>query len=226
MATIFCDNAGSLTANCGLTLDLWMNPLQSRLPGAVTAQIECELHAAIREFYFQSRAWREQFGPYSIYLDQDLVWLNPVDAYSNVMFVHGAWIEDPIRGRMNLKPLTFRPTDGQTGYPMYFQAADPTVLRLWPKPNTAVGPYLWVDASLVPLPDATRLPDMAQSHHFEAILEGALSRLHMMSNKPWSDPMLATRYGQTFRRRCLEFRAISDQGYLRADQGWRFPSFA
>jgi hypothetical protein len=226
MTTVYCDNAGALTANCGLTLDLWMNPLKSRLPGAVPAQIECELHAAIREFYFQSRAWREQFGPYNIYANQDLVWLNPVDAYSNVMFVHGAWIEDPDTGRLNLKPLTFRPTDGQVGDALYFQAADPSVLRLWPKPAASLGAVLWVDASLVPAPDATRLPNMAQSHHFEAILEGALSRMHMMSNKPWTDPMLGTRYNQTFRRRCMEFRAISDQGYLMADKGWRFPAFA
>lgn len=226
MATIYCDTAGSLTANCGLTRDLWTNPLQARLAGITPAQINCELSAAIREFYFQSRSWREQIGPYHIYANNDLVWLNPVDAYSNVMWVHDAWIEHPTEGRVVLKKQTMRETGQDPARPRCFSLADPSVLRLSPMPDESLGAVLWINASLVPVPDATRLPNVAQSHHYEAILEGALARLHLMPNKPWTDQMLASRYAQTFRRRCVEFRAIADQGYVQTDPPWRFPPFA
>lgn len=226
MATIYCDNAGITTANCGETLSLWLSPLQARLAGATLSIITCELRAAIREFYYQSRGWREQFGPYAVTANNDLIWLNPVDAYSNVVHVHNAWIEDPVRGRQDLKKLTIRPTDGMVDYPTHFQAADPSVLRLWPEPDESLGQVLWVDASLTPAPDATRLPNVAASHHFEAILEGALSRLYGMMNKPWSNPDMSLMLARSFRRRYLEFRALSDQGHLMADKGWRFPSFA
>jgi len=59
MTTVYCDTAGTSTANCGLTVDLWMKPLIARLPGATEGTIRCELGAAIREFYLQSRGWRE-----------------------------------------------------------------------------------------------------------------------------------------------------------------------
>jgi hypothetical protein len=226
MATVYCDTAGATTANCGLTLDLWMKPLQARLSGATEGLVRCELNAAVREFYLQSNAWREQIGPYNIYQGQDVVWLNPVDAYSMVTYVRGAWIEDPETGRKVLQPMTIRNTDNAPGDITHYSTPDPYVLRLWRMPEESMGAVLWIDATLAPLPDATRLPNIAASHHFEPILEGALSRLLAMPNRPWSDPALGMRYSQTFRRRCVEWRSISGQGYNRSDAGWRYPAFA
>lgn len=226
MTTVTCDSPGCITGSCTRTLDLWMNPLLSRLSGATDAQVRCELRAALREFYYQSRAWREQIGPYQVYQNRDLIWLNPVDAYSNVAFVRCVWIEDPAEGRKDLKPLQSRVTDGRVDYPTHYQAADPAVLRLWPKPDADLGAVLWADVTLIPSLDTTRVPEAAHSHHYETVLEGALSRLYMMANKPWTNPDSAFAYGRSFRRRCIEFRSISDSGYLNADRGWQFPPFA
>ena len=225
MTTVYCDTAGVSTANCGLTVDLWMKPLQARLAGAAEGTIRCELVAAIREFYLQSHGWREQIGPYNIYVGQDLVWLNPVDAYSYVAWVRGAWIQYGDR-RVDLVPCDRRQSGGLTGEPTEFSTPDPYVLRLYPVPDVSLGPVLWVDAALAPAVDASRFPNISATHHFEPILEGALARLLNMPNKPWSNPALAMRYSQTFRRRCMEWRSLSEQGYNRVDSGWRFPAFA
>ena len=225
MTTVYCDTAGTSTANCGLTVDLWMKPLLARLSGATESTVRCELGAAIREFYLQSRAWREQIGPYNVYANNDLVWLNPVDAYSYVVWVRGAWLQDGDR-RDYLAASTFRDTRPTTGRPTAFSTPDPYVLRLHPVPDTAMGAVLWIDAALAPAVDASRFPNIAATHHFDAILEGALARLLVIPNKPWTDPVLGMRYSQTFRRRCMEWRSISEQGYSHADQGWRFPAFA
>lgn len=226
MATVYCDTAGASTANCGLTLDLWQKALQARLSGATEGLVRCELNAAVREFYLQSNAWREQIGPYHVYAGQDIVWLNPVDAYSNVTYVRGVWIQDADRGRINLRPIDSRVTDTEPGEPTYFSTPDPYVIRLWRVPDANLGAVLWVDANLVPLPDATRLPNISASHHYEPILDGALARLLAIPNRPWSDPMLAMRYDQKFRRKCIEWRSISAQGYNRGEAPWRFPAFA
>lgn len=226
MTTVYCDTAGALTANCGLTVDLWMKPLLARIPGATEATVKCELQAAIHEFYYQSNAWREQIGPYLIKSNHDLVWLDPVDAYSKVVFMHSAWIQDPLRGRRDLRRLTKRDTSGKTGYPIYYQSADPSVLRLSPIPDEDLGRVLWVDVTLTPLPDATRFPNIAASHHFEAILEGALGRIFNMPNKPWSDPVLGMTYMRSARRRAVQFRDVADRNYGFTDPGWRFPPFA
>lgn len=228
MAKVYRDTAGATTANDGLTLDIWVQPIKLRLAGATDPVIITELQAAVREFYLQSNAWREQIGPYNVYANTDLIWLNPVDAYSNVMFVHGAWLELPDDGgTIQLAALNVRPTDGRTdSRPTHYSCPDPYVLRLYPMPSEALGTVLWVDATLVPLPDATRLPNMAASHHFEAILEGALARLLLMPNKPWTDPVMGMAYGRSFRRRCIQWRDMSERGYTWEDAPMQFPKFA
>lgn len=205
---------------------LWQSPLEARFAGATPQIVRQELNAAIQEFYFQSRAWREQIGPYTVTAAQANVTLNPVQTHAKVVFVHQAWIEDPDNGVRGLKALTVYPTDGQTDYPTHYYAADPLLLRLWPTPDATLGTVLYADAALAPLSSTAQLPSVAASHHFEAILEGSLARLFLMPNKPWTDLMQAAVYTRSFRRRCMEFRAISDSGYTRADPPWRFPPFA
>jgi hypothetical protein len=228
MAKIYTDTAGTSTANDGLTLDLWIVPLTARLAGATPATITSELQAAVREFYLQSNAWREQVGPYNVYAGADLVWLNPVDAYSSVLYIHNAWLDLPDDGgTIPLEAYTVRPTDGrEDSRPLGYSTPDPYVLRLYPKPTENLGQCLWVDATLVPLPDATRLPNIAASHHYEPILEGALSRLLVMPNKPWTDPVMGMAYRQQFRRRCVQWRDIAGRGYNGADVPFSFPKFA
>jgi hypothetical protein len=226
MAKVFYDTAANVTANDGLSTNVWVESLQARLPSASEALIRTELGYAINEFYAQSNAWREQVGPFQIQANRDLVWLNPVDQYSTVKYVFGAWLEDESGTRTYLTPLLVRDTTVQASKPTHFHCTDPYVIRLWPKPDQDYGAILWVDATLVPLPDATRLPNVAVSHHFEAILEMALARILAIPNKPWSDPLMALKYAQTSRRRAIQFRDIAARGYTKTDAVQRFPPFA
>lgn len=227
MGKIFADAAGTTTANDGYTLEMWLQPLRVRCMSATEAVLLSELQAAVREFYLQSNAWREQIGPYSVFSDRDLVWLNPVDLYSNVNYVHAVWLQIPDRGRIELAPVTQRITEVKTDtYPSTYQCTDPYVLRLWPQATANLGMVLYADVTLVPLPDAQRLPNIAVSHHFDAILEGTMARLLAIPNKPWTDPIMSMRYAQLFRRKCIQFRGQAAQSYMRTDAPWRFPSFA
>jgi hypothetical protein len=227
MALVYNDTAGNTSANDGLTLNVWIDALQSRLPGATTDLIRSELLAAIREFYFQSNAWREQIGPFRVTSGDDLVWLNPADAYSDVKWVHGCALRlEDDNSVIYLTPLSSRPLQVRSDRPTHYHCADPYTIRLWPVPDQDYGNILYVDATLVPLPDATRLPNIAVSHHFEAILEYALARIFSIPNKPWTDRPSGLQYLLSARRRAVQFRDIADRGYTKMSNPQRFPSFA
>lgn len=226
MSKIFADVGGTTTANDGLTLDKWMQRLTVRFMSAPESLLRAELLDTIREFFKESNAWREQIGPYDIFANNDLIWLNPVDAYSEAVYVKRVWVQEEGKTPSFLQPLTMRYTEGTVNTPTNYSLPDPYVIRLWPMPAVTMKSVLWVDAILCPLPDATRLPNIAMSHHFDAILYGAFARILAIPNKPWTDLMLSMRMSQIFRRDITRLRSQSDQGYTNADPGWKFPAFA
>lgn len=226
MSKIFADVGGATTANDGLSLDKWMQRLLVRFMGAPEALLRAELIDSVREFYKESCAWREQVGPFHVYGGNELIWVNPIDAYSEAVFIRRVWIQKPGENMRFLEPLSLRQTDGSVGEPRYFSLPDPYVIRLWPKPDVDMGPVLWIDTTLCPLPDSTRFPNVSLSHHFDAILNVASARIFMIPNKPWTDLALGMRFSQLSRREITRFRSQSDQGYTNSDTGWKFPSFA
>lgn len=207
------------------TFEPWTKEAEARLSGSTPGTNKSQLIAAVREFYFQSRAWRRQIGPYTVTAGDPLVAMT-IDANTTVAHVRSVWIQDPSRGRVALWPLVQRSTEAEDDYPRYYTLESPDVLRLWPTPNSTVASALWVDAALSPSLTANVLPDIAQTVHFDAILDGFLARMLMLPNKPWTNPMFAADYRRSYRRRTVEFRNMADQGYLKLDPPWIFPPFA
>lgn len=204
---------------------LWTQPLLASLPGITSAQVDEKLRHAIREFYLQSRAWRTVLGPFTATINTPAVVLTP-PALSQVVWVREVWLQEgSIRTR--LWPTVERITEVRSDRPAYFYFDPPTgTLQLWPTPIATLTNVLYASVVLTPTDAAATLPDLSLTHHFEGILNGAYARLFAMPNKPWTDPLMATRYGQLFRRTCMELRAVADAGYTHSDPPWRFPPFA
>lgn len=226
MATITCDASSELTSNCGQSLDVWMKPLLARLRGAVPAVVRCELKAAIREFYLKTSAWREDVGPYNLKANRDTIYLNPVDAFSNVQFVVRAFtVINGARRDLVAHSIPFAPA--LTGEkPEKFHMQDPYTMVIDPIPTADLGRVLFIGASLVPTSDAEKMPAIATTHHFEAILDGALARLYMMPNKPYSDPLRAGAHQINFRRGISFWRDTAQRGNTFMDRPFQFPPFA
>jgi hypothetical protein len=206
-------------------ISLWTNPLAASLPGAIPAQVEEKLRHTVKEFFLQSRSWRKVLGPFDVTIAVPAVVLTP-PADSQVVWVRGVWLQEGSI-RTDLAPVTSKITEARSDRPTHYYFDPPTgTVQLWPTPDATLVGVLYAEVALTPTTAAATFPDLAETHHFEAIQEGALSRLMAMPNKPWSDPMMAARYGQLFRRRCLELRAVSDAGYTHSDPPWRFPNFA
>jgi hypothetical protein len=200
--------------------------MQSRLGGATYALIKSELQCAVRDFYLRSLAWRATVGPYQLFVNKEYVFLNPVDAYANVQHVLDVYIQTEPEKRKNLGKLTSPPIVKNPGEPTEFFCAEPTTLQLSPVPNTDLGRSLYVRAALVPTPNTERLPDIAVSHHYEAILNLALARMYIMPHKPWTSLELAGAHERRGNRLVNVWKDEANRGNTHTDTAWRFPPFA
>lgn len=226
MATISCDGSPSLTAACGETLEAWIKPLQMRLAGATYGVIKCELQAAVRDFYLRSLAWRDTVGPYPVDASEPYIYLNPVDQYANVQHVIEVYLQYDEERKRALNFLTRPPVLRRSAEPDSVFCAEPATLQLSPVTNVSLGRILYVYAALVPPNGTERLPQIAVTHHFEAIMNGALSRLHGMRNKPWTDFGIAADARRQFSRAIAVARDAANRGNAVTDTPFRFPPFA
>jgi hypothetical protein len=206
---------------------VFLDPLNSRLAGITPAQAQAELRAAAKEFYLQSRSWNKTIGPHSTTDGATQIALVTGDANAQVAWVREVWLQ---YGDFEeyLLPMVRKNTNARDDHPTHFfrDTGAPGTIDLWPTPDASEADVLWANVALMPTAAATNLPDLAGSHHFDAILDGAMARFLMMPNRPWSDPQMGIRLGQKFRRAIVEFRAVADAGYTRSDPGWWFPPFA
>lgn len=225
MATVECDGP-QLSAGCGETLEQWIKPLQLRLTGAPYPLIKAELQATVADFYQRTLAWRDTVGPFTVNADDEFVYLNPIDNYANVIHTIEAYIQKSDNDKRGLGVLTRPPYLRTPAEPDSFFCAEPYTLQLSPRPLSSLGAVLYVYAALTPIKNADRLPQIAVSHHFEAILAGAISRLASIPNKPWTDGQLAEMKRREYRRGIVEARDAANRGYsASADTPFRFPRF-
>lgn len=101
-----------------------------------------------------------------------------------------------------LAPLTpdqWRDLPEQTGLtPSHFIFTEPNAVRLFPIPLEDVPGALVVEAVLVPAVRSVSGPEFLLSKHGTTIAHGAMSRLMLMPERPWSDPKMGVFYEKKF----------------------------
>ncbi|MBV30867.1 MAG: hypothetical protein CL504_09550 [Actinobacteria bacterium] len=114
------------------------------------------------------------------------------------------YITDIFANKTRLKPVSYpellhKIGDGiERATPAYYSQRDNNSFFLAPIP--AVKDTIRVLFSLKPSSTATSIPDTIGKEHREAITEGALFRLQMMPNQPFTNPNLAAAKKQLFDR--------------------------
>ena len=104
-------------------------------------------------------------------------------------------VVDIFDGTRALQPVSYnelkrRLGDGdQEGKPKYYAQKDNTAIFVAPKPQVA--DTLRIIYTVKPTHDASGLPDTIGLEHKEVIIHGALYRLQMMNDQPWSTPTFA-----------------------------------
>lgn len=228
MASVTLDGGQSSSAIGGQTIDYITKLLLQELQGAPDGLVRSKLQLTMREFYTRSTAWREVVGPYVITNNMDEIDLNPVDQNSSVQFVLGAWllgIEQP--GQKTPLSVSTRLIVGtDRGQPRAFFTLTPSKLQIYPVPAQTYGRVFYAYCALIPTAGAIILPDVAFTHHLDALMSGTFFRMYSMPKKPWSDKDMASYHERKYRQEINVWRDFAIRGQGPADMPVRIPCFA
>lgn len=228
MALITLDAGQSEVAINGQSVTYLVQKAIIEVPGAPDTLVESKLQDVLRAFYTDSLAWREVVGPYKIIAGRNEIQLNPVDQYTELKYVLGAYIYSPTSNTkqyLSPSPRLLVGTDTAPA-PNQFYMLQTDVMQVYPIPQTTLGQVLYVYAALAPVINTPRLPSVATTHHFDVLMAGLLARLYRMPRKPWTDAEAARDYEREYKRGMLRFRDEANRGYSTAEAPRRFPSFA
>lgn len=184
-------------------LSPWVTKIAPRLTGALLPVIRDELQFAISEFFRESLCWQEEIGPFTLVAGQENVTLDPADANASVIHTLSVKIDD--------QRVQWRST-GHAG-----------IITL--KTLATEGQQLTANVALTPTDATVALPALLTDHYFDAIMDGALGRMYMHPNKPYSSETLAITHLRRARARTREARDAARRGYAPDTITWNFPRF-
>lgn len=230
MAILVPDGGQSSSAVNGQDTTFLGQKIAMEFPAAPDTLIQSKLSDALRDFYTNAGAWREVVGPYNLSANREIVDVNPVDQYSQFQYVLEAWLFPSVAGgndRQFLRPSPRKliGTDVSPA-PLWYWMETPSTMHIYPVPKTSLGQVLYLYGILLPLVNTPRLPDIALTHHLDAITWGVFERMYRMPSKPWTNLALSALYGKMYRREMLRWRDVANRSYSNATPQWRYPSFA
>jgi hypothetical protein len=203
-------------------INVWLKDLLPRTPGVSRTVATREFRLAAREFFSQSRAWRETLPPVAVVADQAEYTPVPTDPTNSELLAVDA-VE--FNGRP-LNKLAGRPpgTDTTGISPWAWFSPEPGAVSVWPTPNQDQADGLRFHISLVPTITATVLPDWVFQRYYDALLDGTLGRLYAHPAKAYSNLTGAEYHLRRFRTSIQQASGDAKQGHNNA-QNWSFPRF-
>jgi hypothetical protein len=202
-------------------IDVWLKDLLPRTPGASRAVVTREFRLAAREFFAQSRTWRETLTPVDVVADQTEYTPVPSDPVnSEVLAVYGVDFNNyPLSA---IAGLPAGATAGQSPYGWF--SPEPGVVSLYPTPSEDLVGGLRFRIALSPKITATELPDWVFQRYYDALLDGTLGRLFAHPAKAYSNLTGADYHLRRFRTWIQQASGDAKQGHNNA-QNWSFPRF-
>lgn len=195
-------------------LSLFLPHIKQYAPGVATPTAYFGLRQAGIDFCQRTKTWRyeddfdvtaddcEQITTPadSVLLDLELVLFegNPLEPKTT------AWLDDNVRG--------WRTNESGAGLPQYVTQTEMNTIRLVPGQDGHVNIYAW----LKPSQDADQLPEFLATQYRETIAHGALARILMMPNMPFSNPQLGAMFLGLFNDALDKFQNKGSMGQQRA----------
>jgi hypothetical protein len=141
-------------------------------------------------FFDKTRAWNVTLAALPVIAAQASVTVTPTSSEQDLVRIGQAWYDDD-----KLDPLTGDEISEQfgenwqahTGVPKVFIEETPGVLRLYPVPVDAATVGLVARIAVKPSEASTGIPDELAVKHRQALTDGALGKLMLYANKPWSN---------------------------------------
>ncbi|NTE96689.1 hypothetical protein [Agrobacterium tumefaciens] len=164
-----------------------VNPFAPSLPEPTAVQW---LRWAAIEFCKSTRVWRDE-RRFEVIGGADEQFCMP--EYAAIHEIERSWF-----GTRELDPLPFgkTPRFRDDSQPIYLSQVAPNTVRLVPGAQEAG--ELVLHLFLKPSITAEDLPDMLIDDYGQQLAEGALSRILLLPNQPFTDLNMAMAYGQAF----------------------------
>lgn len=103
-----------------------------------------------------------------------------------------------------------------TGPAKHFTQLSPASIVLAPSPDSASTTGLQMTVALAPTYESSGIERYIPQHFVEGIAGGAVARMLMMQKMPWSNPGLASAFGQRFENEIATATAVAAQAFGRA----------
>lgn len=217
--TVVVESSGH---ECDAKLDTWLRDILPRTPGIVRKVAKRELVLACREFFEKSCAWRTVVGPKNMVANKKNYYTGPYDAYTDVVRVFSVELQGQPLSVMLRRPSGVEPE--ATVPHSYYIGETPDHVRVWPMPNSSLTNALTFYLALTPKVTVTRLPRIAQTHFYDAILDGVLGRVYAHPAKPYSNATLGQYHLNRFRAAIGNYAGEARKGFGEATS-WGFPRF-
>ncbi len=96
--------------------------------------------------------------------------------------------------------------------PTCFTVTEPGLVHLYPRPTENQPGVLFIEAVVQPSLSSAQAPEFLLSKHGAVIAQGALARLMLIPDRPWTDPNLAAVCERKFEDGIAGARIVVDQG--------------
>jgi hypothetical protein len=189
---------------------------------------------ATLEFCRKTRYWQHDLTPFASVADQETYTLTPPTNTIIVGIIKNIPENLPavsFNGVTIAEAHGYLPAEHESdsastpeGYYLSIIGNEYTI-RPYPIVNEDVADAFEVKVALAPSRTATGCDDRIYTDHVETIAAGALSRLLLIPQKPWTNPGLAQMKGAEFRRGCGSARITVSKNFTNASLSVRPRSF-
>lgn len=203
--------------------DLLLERAAASLPGVTTGLLQGELAALLRDFFKQSRAWREILEDLST--ENEILDLGKENLSGKILGVIGPlWTKDRYIWPASWAPKVQR-APGMT--PAYYHTLPSSFIRFRFSPplgDELTG--LNAEVYLAPLHNGVQsIPDMLLELHEEALLAGLQGRMMLKPKKPYTDAQLGAENMREYRMGVNQARHMANKGRTTAPELWIFPGW-
>lgn len=179
---------------------------------------ENAIKRAVIEFCAGSWIWKYLPDPSSTTAGEPYYDLEPPTGADVTVVMHVALDGMPLTHRsiewLDVELPRWRTT---TGTPKYFSQTDSEQILLAPAPDSSMTDGLTMTLAVQPSQSATAIPAWLGNQYFEDLSNGAIARLMLMPNKPWTDLINGADRRNLFQAAIANARATAVRSLARAE---------
>ena len=209
-------------------LSRWYDEVATQASGASIKGIELALKSTVAEFMRESAAFAMELPGLTLRANKNTYYIPRPDDGPIIHIYAMLYQNRPLRP-VSARAWAALPAPEPNEAPTRFRAdvADNSMIVIAPTPSVTLTdkliPYVALGYSST---CSSNVPDVFCRQWYDVILHGALQRLFMQPNKPYSSAQMAMYHGRAFRNGIAVARDRARKQFTTMETDFRFPSWA